>query len=338
MKEKIYSIELFRFIFMVIICLWHYRGVVPVCNHGYLAVEFYFILSGFLLYYSYIGGKYKDALDYTIKKVRRFYLPFILMLPICLMICYRTWINKNFLDAINYILVESLMLHDSPMFSVCSLNLPTWYITTLLCSGLLVFYLLQKKTGLALLPLSMVGYGWLLTKYGTLDLVLSENAGILLLIRGLCGLSLGVGMAILKERISLSSTSLRIVDIAAFYALLAFGCMCFTSSQIPENEAILLAVIIIFACFQSKSLINKIFDFTCFAAWGSLSFYMLLVHYPICRAIEFVLRSTGNTGSLSSDYLLLAFIYLVIVLVCSFSLRWLERFIRTWHVNVCKYK
>lgn len=48
MKNPI--IEFYRFLFMCVICLWHFRGIVPTFHSGYLPVEFFFILSGYLLY------------------------------------------------------------------------------------------------------------------------------------------------------------------------------------------------------------------------------------------------------------------------------------------------
>lgn len=217
------------------------------------------------------------------------------------------------------------MLHESPMYSDMGANLPTWYITTLLLSGFLLYYLLQKKIGVELLLLSMVGYGWLTTRYGTVDLVFDKYSGLLLLARGFCGLSLGAGLAMLKERVSLSSKTLRIIDIVALYALFAFCCLCYSPSPIMDSQAILLAAIVVFVCFQPNSLINRVLNVKWFASLGSISFYMLLVHSPICRAIEFVLNHSGN---LSLSYIFLTIIYLVAVLACSYALRWLEHFIR----------
>ena len=47
-SNKNYAIEAFRFIFICIICLWHCRDAEPWLCHGYIAVEFYFVLSGFV--------------------------------------------------------------------------------------------------------------------------------------------------------------------------------------------------------------------------------------------------------------------------------------------------
>lgn len=325
MNNKIYSIELLRFLFMTIICLWHFRDVVPVCGHGYLAVEFYFILSGYLLYHSFVGGKYTDALDYTFKKIKRFYLPYILMLPICICLFYRRWWNIGIIDVINYFLVDGLMMQQSPLtFNNIPLNHPTWYITTLLFSGYLLYFLLQKKMGIELVIISMVGYGWLIPRYGALDVTLENYSGLLLLLRGLCGLSLGASLAMLKERINIPSKVMNILNYVSIYALLAFCYVCFTHSAVKENEAIVLASIVIFVCFQSNSLLYRGFNFKSFAPLGNLSFYMLLAHAPISAAIQFVVHHYSINGNL----IFLTIIYLMVVVVSSVTLKWLEQKIR----------
>ena len=74
MSKKIISVEAMRFIFMLIICLWHYQGPSGIFSHGYLGVEFFFILSGILIYQSVSKPSPIKPLDYTTKKSKDFSL------------------------------------------------------------------------------------------------------------------------------------------------------------------------------------------------------------------------------------------------------------------------
>lgn len=48
-----YSVEFFRFFFMLFICLTHFPGKNVIhLHHAYLAVDFFFILSGLFIYKS----------------------------------------------------------------------------------------------------------------------------------------------------------------------------------------------------------------------------------------------------------------------------------------------
>lgn len=71
MNTKSNSIEALRFIFMLIICIWHFDNVDGIPN-GYMGVEFFFVVSGFLLYYSAKKRNVVSTFDYTFAKIRRF--------------------------------------------------------------------------------------------------------------------------------------------------------------------------------------------------------------------------------------------------------------------------
>lgn len=294
-SNKIYSVELLRFLFMVVICLWHFRGIVPSVEHGYLAVEFYFILSGFLLYRSFKGGKYHNAIDYTIRKVKRFYLPVLIALVFSLVVCWRMWLTGNVVHDINHVLVESLMLHRSPMFGSGSINGPVWYVTVLLLSGLLLYRLLQQGWRLGLLFLTVTGYGWLIAHYKSVDcLFQSPDVGILLLLRGLSGMSLGALVAMLSDRLPMAARVSRWASALAFYCLGAFLYVCVWAADVRDEEAILLASILVLACFAETGWFNKTLSHRCFAPWGKLSLYMLVIHFPVCRVMEYHLAKHIN--------------------------------------------
>ena len=70
-KVKLNSIEAFRFLFKLQVCIWHYK-MTNVFAHGYMAVEFFFILSGVLMFFSANKENALGTFDYTIKKVKTF--------------------------------------------------------------------------------------------------------------------------------------------------------------------------------------------------------------------------------------------------------------------------
>ena len=65
MAQKKNSIEAFRFLFMLMVCVWHYKSVACIA-HGYMAVEFFFILSGLLMYFSVSKPNALGVFDYTL--------------------------------------------------------------------------------------------------------------------------------------------------------------------------------------------------------------------------------------------------------------------------------
>jgi len=81
-KGKLGSIEALRFVFMIMICFWHCYGTNGFLNHGYIAVEWFFILSGMLLYHSYLNRN-EGTLTYTLRKYARFAPEYLTVLVYC---------------------------------------------------------------------------------------------------------------------------------------------------------------------------------------------------------------------------------------------------------------
>ena len=77
MKRNI-PIEFFRFLFICVICLWHFSNVAMFVKHGYIAVEFFFILSGFYLYKNYRQDPEKDTFEYVLNRFKKLFPPFFI--------------------------------------------------------------------------------------------------------------------------------------------------------------------------------------------------------------------------------------------------------------------
>lgn len=72
LKEKDRTIEALRFLFMLMICVWHYSNSHEILKHGYLGVEFFFILSGVFIYRAQDKPTLASPLEYFIKRWKRF--------------------------------------------------------------------------------------------------------------------------------------------------------------------------------------------------------------------------------------------------------------------------
>lgn len=76
-KNYSYMVDIYKFLLTIGVCLMHYEGLYfgadnMVFEGFYLAVDFFFVLSGFLLYRSLQSKKYAGARDFTLKKVKEF--------------------------------------------------------------------------------------------------------------------------------------------------------------------------------------------------------------------------------------------------------------------------
>lgn len=85
-SHKNNSIEALRFLFVCIICLWHCRSLAPWLHHGYIAVEFFFILSGYFIHQSFLRHPNVGVCDFTLKKVKKFFVPFIISVVLLMLL------------------------------------------------------------------------------------------------------------------------------------------------------------------------------------------------------------------------------------------------------------
>lgn len=114
-NNRLISIEALRFIFMLVIAVWHFSRINPF-THGYIAVDFFFILSGFLLYGSYVRHKY-DALQYTIAKLKRFYPEYFIVFVVGFLLKLSIMLRDG--DAVSVLLnamSEGLLVHSVGVF------------------------------------------------------------------------------------------------------------------------------------------------------------------------------------------------------------------------------
>lgn len=202
------EIDFWKLVFAVAIFLFHSSKFITssgwsLFNRGYLAVEFFFIVSGYFLAMT-IREKEDDAAQnscwvYLLHKIKAFYLYYFCAFIISFTV--RQWILsadvitviKNFLLSWN----EIFLLKMGGITSGRYYNGPTWYISAMLIA-MAVLYPLAKKwktyfLNIGALLISICGYA-LISQYSNSLNVAEEWQGIIYLgvIRAVAGVSLGI--------------------------------------------------------------------------------------------------------------------------------------------------
>lgn len=202
MNKKILSIEAFRFFFMLIICIWHYNGPSGFFKHGYLCVDFFFILSGMLLYNTYLK-KSVGILDYTITKIKRFFPEYF----ICMLLLYiGKFINGKSISYNElYQFVSEILMLQNVGFWEQGMNWSLWYISVLIYGGALIYAILKFHKDLAIriiFPIVIIlGYTHIFNNSNRLEIWGNSAIISFPLLRGICDMSLGViTMALHKSR------------------------------------------------------------------------------------------------------------------------------------------
>lgn len=250
-----YRLDAYRFIFTILVVVLHFETfykTIPMLYHlsrgFYRSVDFFFLLSGFLLYKSFRGCRYKNALDFTFTKARRLIaINFVVITITCFFIGFVpvksvadiSAVIKNFIHHILCTIPNMLFIQEFiPVFeNFCHEGdyfAPLWYISAMLISGFIWFWFLaasQKKgnsaraSGLPLV-LSVLVLSFLFNVFGHLNVSQGFVPGLNLphgFLRGLADMGLGVFFASFSIRIS-NKKATAVLKVLLPLMLLGFAC------------------------------------------------------------------------------------------------------------------
>ena len=141
--ERNTAFDLIKIVCTLIIILHHSGFFYGVLNRGYIAVEFFFITSGYFLYRSYINRPNIKTIQYFLKRAKRLYpeywFAFVMLI-----------ITGIFLDNIPYkhwyspLLELTLLQNIGLQLDFETMNYPCWYLSVLLFAGTLIYCCLRK--------------------------------------------------------------------------------------------------------------------------------------------------------------------------------------------------
>lgn len=199
MKYRMYnSINMAKVGFIYLIVIFHSRLLDGIVNHGYIGVEFFFIVSGFFLCET--SEKYTTIIKYMKSRIKKLYphylFSFLIMLVVSLMIGH--YREEEFNCIAEIFMVQNLG------FTKEGINYPCWYMSVLFWGSLLIYLMLKyipKKIDyiiMGVLPIAYFVYSNLFQD-GRAEIWDTKHGIYLPLIRGLADLSLGVLVYILYQ-------------------------------------------------------------------------------------------------------------------------------------------
>ena len=295
------SVNFWRVVFTFAVTIFHFSAMYPEMNTAYhsqigwrIGVEFFFIVSGFLLAYKCERSDI-SAWSYTKSRYFRLLPEYILMTVI--MIGIRIFEDKmNLLDSLVFILNsfdEVLMLQTaSPNY--VNINGASWYISALVVAGFFIFWLYKNKRELymnIILPLSIISIytfislnaGYAAGSTGAYTPVFSLSYGLL---RGFADMSMGVLAYEMHKRFKKNeltkagSILFTIFEILGYCIPLAYTFF-FDSTRLDFIFIPMFTLSVVISFSRTKKSIiynNPVIDFL-----SKISYSMYLVHMPILR-------------------------------------------------------
>lgn len=140
------GIIIWKIVWTYLIMIFHLLGVFGIYNGLYIGVEFFFIVSGYLLAKMVYEKKFSNAWDYTFYRIKKIFPHYIFSFAIGFLafnISNKVNIFEMFKLFIEYI-PEMLGIQMIGLNAQSMVNVPTWYISVLLICGFFFFTLLNE--------------------------------------------------------------------------------------------------------------------------------------------------------------------------------------------------
>lgn len=292
---KNHSIEFFRFFFMLFICLAHFPGKAAIkLNHPYLAVDFFFIISGLFIYKSSVKEQPLSTFDFSLKKVKRFY-PKLVIGCILITLLQPTWLhNVGSLEQIvnewRNVVNELCFVMNIGIFGPGK-NPPVWYLTTLVFGGAFIYSFLTYNLKLSLrlfFPMVLAILTYIFHQGDSVAVWGVEGWFYRPILRGVAGMCIGVFcgyfLQYYKDRLGL-----RFVNITSIVSLCGILFIMFAGPTLDAYIFLFIPFLVV-ACFYEEAWITRVTSSKVWDSFGGITYDMLILHCPIINAIVLLNR------------------------------------------------
>lgn len=275
---------------------------IGVMSRGYLGVDLFFLLSGFILTYVYFdtmerpsGRKFAIFMWHRFIRLYPVHIAVLAALVIVVLGTERLGLNLRSPEAFTFGALpwQVLLVHAWGVTEQVSWNVPSWSISAewfaylcfpLVAVGLgrvldlrLLLAIAAASLGTAALIFSMAGWG--LSGAWIAPSALVRIAGSFV-----CGAAL-CRYAVLRDALERKSTfndAAAMIALAAFLVLPSFGA--------PDFALIALLAVFISTLAMSSGVTARLFSLAAMVWLGEISYSLYLVHFPVLRALSIVFK------------------------------------------------
>ena len=310
------KIDLLRFIFSICVVLNHAKYIMPDKTHanlfsGYsLAVEFFFLVSGYLMMASIEKAEKVSALSlgretgaFLLKKFKALY-PEVAISYLVTAIVTAVATGTAFTSVLGASWFEGFLLISTGLFK-SKIMLVSWYASSMILCMALLYPLLRKYKDMALrviLPiLAVVILGWLYQNYGSIKGPMKWT-GITIKgnFRALAELSLGALCYCATKKLkeldftAFGKVLLAVVELGIYAVYILY--MAKFASGLRDLMMLPLLGIAVIITFSGKSFGHEIFNNRVCTFLGKYSLSICFSHYVFCHRIGNLLPFFNDLG------------------------------------------
>ena len=297
-KERNKAIDGMRGIVAVIIALFHLEKDISfetntIFGMGYLGVEFFFILSGFLLVREYSNKNTESSIANIMKKKLIRLYPSYILCSILLILLYSilwfrgdiyAWFRSEIFHTEGF-LAELFCIQATGISDFHYINYPAWYVSALLLMSFVILVLLKYFYLSYIRYIAPIGsflcYFWIVRTHtwsGTPSYLYGKIPTVL--VRALAGMMLGsfIWFLFIKLKDKLEKISYKQSSIIEIIVVVFLLRMLLFRTEPRWNYLILVPIsMLIIVMFSTKGIVSNILSHKAFLTLGkiSYSFYLL---------------------------------------------------------------
>lgn len=303
--ERFLNVDFLRFILAVIIVMYHGRDVniiqvnnfYPEIQHGYLCVEFFFIIAGFFLFKNI--KKEEHTINFVKKRYLRLVTPILIaILLVAVISIFIPEIHFKFNDNI----LKIFLLHTCGLapFTGGLAGKGNWFVSVLFIISIFYFYLYKitdKKvfnfiTALLILfsYVIFVNLKGINNHWGLYKGII--NVGLL---RGIGGLGLGYFISMVYRNNFLKNCTKKFKILLTgleIYLICFLGHYILCSNKVPGKSIFLLIlafVILFYLLLIKQGYVSKIFNNKVLASFGKYSYTIYIMQFIVMELLKYTI-------------------------------------------------
>ena len=320
-NKSLNAIVFWRIVFTYSIMILHYKSQHDIHLGWYIAVEFFFVVSGWLLAMD-VDKKDHDTYSYCWHRIKRLYPEYFFAYWIAVVVAFSLSQAEEFVNFISWFIekgiYEMFMIHfwGWGIARADMVDVPTWYISVMLLAGIILYSAAKRFPNLLkeiLLPIIIVVFlTYSYRKYGNIqENKVSSIYLHLRLFRGMAEMGLGYLLYQLNKVVKPYIKNSNMLKAGGFVALLLVV-LC-SYNHFGKEDFVYLAMIcfgVIISFNTSLNFLGK-YGRIIMNYFGELSYSLFLSH-NIFRKWIFPYYGAGSSIFYLVAYLLIVTVYSII--------------------------
>jgi len=283
-----------KFIFSILIVCHHATCFFhdPHFWRAYLAVEFFFIVSGLLLAKKWYEKSKESPFLWVKRKVIRIYPIFLYSISLLVLVGLLRTKNSYYFICSNLDLLYELLFLNSSGITTYAINDPDWYVSSMLLAGFfyMAIFLINKKLLILVVPAIIIsGISFIVNQFHTLN-IHSKLVFTILdtgLIRAL--VDMGIGICTYYIISNMKTRNNRLYNSISEIILCCFSYLFLINSYQSQYDILIIPifVLLVAASFKQQGIISIILESRLFQFFTKFSTSLYLTHFVVVRFIQY---------------------------------------------------